>query len=445
MENSMTTGTPWKRVLSFSIPVFVGLLLQQLYNTVDTIVVGNFASEEALAAVGTTASMITLFLAAAVGFSTGAGVITAQYFGAGQKERMKETSAVAVTFLLVMGIIVTVLGLLLGRVILSGFLDVPDSFLDIAVRYFNIYCLGLVFQFGYNIVAGLLRSVGDSKASMYFLLIAAIVNIVLDVIFVAGLHWGASGAAAATGISQAFSCIVSFVYMNRKYPFFHFGIHDFKWDGKDIRMILRMDFPIVLQQMLIGVGIMAIQRAVNSFGQSMTASFTVGSRIEMYVQMPLNSFNMALGTFVGQNIGAGKKERIAVGVKQTLILSLVITLVMSAVVYLFQGQIIRLFALSSDAEFYCRQHLTLIAAAFILQSVYLPLCGVFQGAGDGFAVTRTAIFALCVRVLTTYTLGNLPFMGYRIVWWNIMFGFLTGCIIAWTHYLRGTWKTKTIV
>ena len=196
MESSMITGTPWKKVLSFSIPVFIGLLLQQLYNTVDTIVVGNFASEEALAAVGTTASMITLFLAAAVGFSTGAGVITAQYFGAGEKERMKETSAVAVTFLLVMGIVVTVLGLLSGRAILSGFLDVPEDFLDIAVRYFNIYCLGLVFQFGYNVVAALLRSVGDSKASMYFLLIAAVVNIVLDLVFVAGLHWGASGAAA---------------------------------------------------------------------------------------------------------------------------------------------------------------------------------------------------------------------------------------------------------
>ena len=443
MESSMITGTPWKKVLSFSIPVFIGLLLQQLYNTVDTIVVGNFASEEALAAVGTTASMITLFLAAAVGFSTGAGVITAQYFGAGEKERMKETSAVAVTFLLVMGIVVTVLGLLSGRAILSGFLDVPEDFLDIAVRYFNIYCLGLVFQFGYNVVAALLRSVGDSKASMYFLLIAAVVNIVLDLVFVAGLHWGASGAAAA--ISQAFSCIASFAYMNRKYPVFRFGIHDFKWNGKDIRMILRMGFPIVLQQMLVGVGIMAIQRAVNSYGQSMTASFTVGSRIEMYVQMPLNSFNMALGTFVGQNIGAGKNERIAVGVRQTLVLSLVITAVISTAVYLFQSQIIHLFALSPDATVYCRQHLTIIAAAFLLQSVYLPLCGVFQGAGDGFAVTRTAIFALCVRVLTTYTLGNLPFMGYKIVWWNILFGFLAGCIIAWTHYLRGTWKNKAVV
>lgn len=407
--------------------------------------VGNFASEEALAAVGTTVSMITLFLAAATGFSAGAGVLTAQYFGAGQKERMKEASAVAVTFLVALGIVAAALGLLFGRVILSGFLDVPDEFLEIAVRCFSIYCLGMVFQFGYNIVAALLRSVGDSKASMYFLLIAAIVNIVLDLIFVAGLHWGASGAAAATGISQGFSCIVSFVYMNRKYSYFHFGIRDFKWDNKDIQMILRMGFPIVLQQMVIGVGIMAIQRAVNSFGQSMTASYTVGSRMEMYVQMPLNSFNMALGTFVGQNIGAGKKERIAVGVRQTLVLSLVITVVMSVVVYLLQGQIIHLFALGPDAEFYCRQHLTLIVVAYILQSVYLPLCGVFQGAGDGFAVTRTAVLALSVRVLTTYTLGSLPFMGYRIVWWNMMFGFITGCTVTWIHYLRGTWKNKAIV
>lgn len=445
IRNSMVSGTPWKQVIAFSIPVFIGLLLQQLYNTVDTIVVGNFANEEALAAVGTTASMITLFLAAAIGFSTGAGVITAQYFGADKKEELRDTSAVAITFLLAVGIGATILGLIFGRTILSGFLGVPDNFLDVAVSYFRIYCLGLIFQFGYNIVAALLRSIGDSKASMYFLLIAAIVNVILDIILVAGFQMGVEGAAIATDISQIFACLASFGYMNKKYPFLRFGLKNIRWDANYIKLILKMGFPIVLQQMLVGLGIMAIQRAVNSFGQSMTASFTVGSRVEMYVQMPLNSFNMALSTYVGQNIGAGKNDRIKIGVNQTLILSLLTTLVMSILVIALKEPITRLFGISSEANLYCRQHLTLIAFAFVLQSVYLPLCGVFQGAGDGFAVTRTAICALSVRVLTTYTLGKIPFIGYRIIWWNIMFGFLAGFIIAWNHYLGGKWRNKVIV
>lgn len=177
----------------------------------------------------------------------------------------------------------------------------------------------------------------------------------------------------------------------------------------------------------------------------MTASFTVGSRVELYIQMPLNSFNMALSTYVGQNIGAGNENRIKVGINQTLILSLLTTVLMSVVVLLFKNPIIQLFGISRDAEMYCSQHLTLIAFAFLLQSLYLPLCGVFQGAGDGFAVTLTAMSALFVRVFTTYTLGNFAFMEYRIVWWIIMFGFLTGFIVSWIHYLSGKWKTKVIV
>lgn len=260
----MTTGTPWKNILIFSIPIFIGILLQQLYNTVDTIVVGNFTSEEALAAVGTTASMITLFLATAVGFSTGAGVIIAQYFGADKKEELRTTSSVAITFLMILRIISTIVGILFSRIILSEFLGVPNEFLDIAVTYFNIYCLGMIFQFGYNVIAAIHRSVGDSKASMYFLLIAAIVNVILDLFFVAVLDLGAAGAAIATDISQVFSCVASFYYLNKKYPLFKFGFKDIKLNTNDVKLILKMGFPIVLQQMLVGLGIMAIQRAVNS-------------------------------------------------------------------------------------------------------------------------------------------------------------------------------------
>lgn len=445
MEKKMTGGTPWKQILVFSIPVFVGLLLQQLYNTVDTIVVGNFASEAALSAVGTTGSLTFLFLAIANGFSAGAGVLTSQYFGAGENEEMKKAASVSITLLMLMGVAATVSGLITGRPALKYLLAVPDSFLDIAITYFAIYCLGLIFQFGYNIVASLLRSVGDSKASMYFLLIASVVNIGLDLLFVAVFKMGAAGAAIATDISQALSCVAAFAYMYRKYPAFRFKKSDFGLDREVIGQIARMGFPVTLQQMIAGLGIVFIQRAVNGYGQAMTASFTVGSRIEMYAQMPLNAFYMALATYVGQNIGAGNVERVKKGARQTIGLSLIVTAVIAAAILIFADQLIGLFGVSGQAMEYCRQHIRVTVLAFVLQCVYLPLFGVFQGAGDGFAITRTAAVALGIRVLTTYTLCYLPMFGYRIVWWNMVFGFAGGFIITWIHYLRGTWQQKSVI
>ena len=443
-ERKMTSGTPWKQILIFSLPVFIGLLLQQLYNTVDTIIVGNYASEAALSAVGTTGSLTFLFLAVANGFSTGAGVLTSQYYGAGRYEEMRKAGGVSVSLLIVMGAVATILGLIAGRTALTYLLAVPENFRDIAVTYFLVYCLGLIFQFGYNIVAALLRSVGDSKASMYFLLIASIVNIGLDLLFVAVFKMGAAGAAIATDISQALSCIAAFIYMYRKYPVFRFGREDFRLDGEIISQIARMGFPVTLQQMIAAFGILFIQRAVNGYGQTMTASFTVGSRIELYAQMPLNSFYMALATYVGQNIGAGNLDRVRKGARQTMLLSFIVTIIIAGLILVYSEQLIRLFGISDQAAELCRQHLKVTVMAFVLQSVYLPLFGVFQGAGDGFAITRTAAVALGIRVLTTYTLCHLPLFGYRIVWWNMMFGFIGGFIITWVHYLRGTWQNKRL-
>ena len=445
MERNMTGGTPWKQILVFSLPVFAGLVLQQLYNTVDTIVVGNYAGEAALSAVGTTGSLTFLFLAVANGFAAGAGVLVSQYFGAGNREQMRKTAAVAVTLLLLMGAAATVFGLAVSLPAMKYLLAVPDDFLDIAVTYFRIYCLGLLFEFGYNIVASLLRSVGDSKAGMYFLLLSSLVNIGLDLLFVAVFRLGAAGAAVATDISQGLSCIASFVYMYRRYPAFRFRRSELRPDGTIIRQISATGFPVTLQQMIAALGTVFIQRAVNGYGQAMTASYTVGSRIEMYAQMPINAFYMALATFVGQNIGAGRIDRVKQGARQTILLCLLVTAAIAAVILPFGDRIIRLFGVSGQAMEYCQAHIRVTVLAFVLQCMYLPLFGVFQGAGDGFAITRTAVVALGIRVLTTYTLCNLPLFGYRIVWWNMVFGFTGGFIITWIHYLRGTWQRKSIV
>lgn len=442
---SMTEGTPWKHILMFALPVLAGSLLQQLYNTVDSIVVGNFSGEDALSAVGTTGSFTFLFLAVAMGFSAGNGVIVAQHYGAGDERQVRANASTGILLLMGMGALSAILGIVVSRTAYTYLVGVPEDFLELTLQYFRIYAVGLVFQFGYNIFSSILRAVGDSAATLYFLLIASVVNIVLDLVFVAGFHWGIVGAALATDIAQAGSFIAAYLYMIRRYPIFHFRLREFTWDFGLAKKTMKTGFPIALQLIIVSFGLTFIQRAVNGFGQAMTASFTVGQRIEMYMNLPCNAFQTTLATYTGQNIGAGKMDRVKKGARQALAMSFLLTLCISACVWLFNGSIVSLFGLSDQAAVYCHAHLRTIALINIVLSLYIPLFGVFQGANHGGAPTIVATGALGMRVFVTYLFRYSSIFGYAIIWWNGMFGFGVGFLIAWTYYLSGRWQRNAVV
>ncbi|MBR2779607.1 MAG: MATE family efflux transporter [Firmicutes bacterium] len=441
-EKSLIQGEPWKLILAFAVPVLLGQLLQQLYNTVDTIIVGQYAGEAALAAVGTSHSLVMFFLSLANGFSAGAGVIIAQQFGRGAYDEMRRTAAGSIGLMLFMGLAATVAAILAARPVLGGLMAASESFLAMAVMYFRIYALGLLFQFGYNIVAAVLRAVGDSKATLYFLLIASGANILLDLLFVAALNMSVAGAALATGIAQLGSMAAAFFYMFRKYEIFRFKRTDLHFDPAVWKSVLTVGFPMALQQMIVSMGFFLLQRAVNEFGQAMTASFTVGQRLEVYMLMPASSLQITMATYTGQNIGAGRMDRIRTGIRQTIGISFLGTAVLSLLAFVFSDPLIRLFSISEDAFFYCHQHLRFTAVAMLLFSLYFPVLGLFQGAGDAMAATLVATTALTMRVLSTYTLRNVPAFGYRIIWMNIMFGFTFAFLVTWIHYFRGSWKHK---
>lgn len=436
----MNSGAPWKHVLRFALPVLAGSLLQQLYSTVDAIVVGNFSGEAALSAVGTTGSFAFLFLAVAMGFSAGNGVVVAQYYGAGDQKEVRANASTGILFLMVLGAAAAVLGLVIARPAYVHLVNVPEDYLELTLLYFRIYAIGLLFQFGYNIFSSILRAVGDSAATLYFLLIASVLNIVLDLAFVAGLKWGVAGAAIATDISQAASFIAAYVYMTKKYPVFRFTLQEYKWDGRRIAKTVKIGFPIALQLVIVSMGLTLIQRAVNGFGQAMTASFTVGQRIEMYLNLPCNAFQTTMATYAGQNIGAGKMDRVKLGMRQTLLISLAMTVCISGAVWLLSGHIITLFGLSDQAAVYCLDHLHTVAFINIILSLYIPLFGVFQGANHSGFPTIVACCALSIRVIVTYLFRYSPFLGYSIIWWNGLFGFGVGCAISWLYYLSGKWQ-----
>ena len=435
-------GAPWKGILRFAIPVFIGLLLQQLYNTADTIIVGNFESEDAMSAVGATAVLTMAFLAFANGFSAGAGVIIAQLFGADKKEELRKNACTSLILLLVMGAICTGIALAINRLMLQYVLKTPADLLEMAVEYFKVYALGLIFQFGYNIVAAILRGVGDSNATMYFLLVAAIINVGLDIVFVAVLRLGVLGAALATDISQAGCCIAAVIYMVARYPIFRWKLKEITFKWRLAWNALKMGFPMALQQFIVAIGFVFLQRAVNGYGKFMTASFTVAMRVETYIQLPASSLQVTQATYTGQNLGADKIERVSKGAKQTFIMSELITLVLSVAVLIFAKQLALLFNLSEEAADYCITHIRTTAILLPLLAAYFPILGLFQGADNGFKATIVATMALLTRVVTTYTLCYLPFMDYRIIWWNTAFGWGVGCTITWCFYFHGGWKKK---
>ena len=441
----MTEGTPWKHILLFSLPVLAGSLLQQLYNTVDTIIVGKYLGEDALSAVGTTGSFAFLFLALATGFSAGNGVVVAQHYGAKNEQKVRANASTGILFLMILGVISAVIAFLSARPAYTYILNVDKSILELTVGYFRWYALGLIFQFGYNIFSAILRAVGDSAATLYFLLISSVLNIGLDFLFVAVFKWGVAGAAIATGISQAVSFVAAYIYMSKKYPLFNFRLNEYKWDSKLVWATVKVGFPISLQLIVVSCGLSLIQRAVNDFGKVMTASFTVGQRIEMYLNLPCNAFQTTLATYTGQNIGAVKMERIKTGVRQTLTISLIMTVMISAVIWIFAGNIITLFNLSEQSSEYCLSHLRAIALINIVLSMYIPIFGVFQGSNHSFLPMIVAAAALGMRVFVTYLFRYSGFLGHTIIWWNGIFGFGMGFLITWSCYLSGVWKKNTAI
>lgn len=436
----MVEGAPWKHILRFAVPVLLGALLQQLYTTADAVIVGNYAGQAALAAVGTTETFDFFLLTLSIGFSAGSGVVVAQYFGAGDKERMRAHASTGILLLLGMGIVSSFLGITVSRAAFIHLVAVPEDILEMTLLYFRIYAVALFFQYGYNICAALLRAVGDSAATLYFLIIASVINIALDILFIAYFHWGVAGAAVATALAELGSFAAAYIYMMRKYPLFRFRLSEYTWNTAMAKKMLTVGFPIALQMIIVSLGLTFIQRAANGFGQVMTASFAVGTRAEMYMNFPAHAFQTTLATYTGQNIGAGRMDRVRSGAVQALLMSLGVTLLISGFVYYYADTIPELFGLGDQAEAYCHDHLQTIAFVNIILSAYVPLFGLFQGTNHTGIPTLVATGALSVRVLVTYIFRFSVYFGHAIIWTNGLFGFGMGFLITWSYYLSGRWQ-----
>lgn len=443
---SLTEGTPWKGILVFAIPIALGSILQQLYNTVDTIAVGNFVGQDALSAVGACAFLTALYLAIALGFSLGASVLAAQFYGAKDEDNLKKCFSTSILLLGGMGIVMTFFAFLTNSLWLRYLIAVPESLYNMALLYINVYVAGLFFQFIYNIIAALLRALGDSKASLYFLLISSVVNIVLDTVLIGYLHMGVAGAAIATNVSQLFAMVASIIYMNKKYPALRISKESLKFDGLMARSVLKTGLPMAIQQAVVSCGFMFIQRLVNSYGPSMTASYTVAMRIEFYVLIPTQALQNTFATYSGQNWGAGNIKRILSGLKQTIWMACMISAVICMATYLFAAPLIQIFGISGEAAEYCIQHIHVACFAIMLFAIYFPCLGLYQGVGKGFFATIIATVVLVSRVVLAYSMSSIPWIDSAALWWCEPFSYMIVIIINYIYFFKGSWRqNRTIV
>ena len=445
MTKDLTRGAPWKLILQFALPIMLGNLLQQLYNTADTIIVGNFEGQQALSAVGACASLTILFTALALGFSIGAGVLISQYFGAGRTEELRRYAATAIVLMLAMGLVMSAIGLLSAKLLLRGFLGTPETLLPQAVLYFRIYAAGLVFQFGYNIAAALLRALGDSRATLYFLLVSSLLNVVLDLLFVAALGMGVAGAAIATVISQLASCVIGFWYMHRKYELLRFCARELRLEPAAAGRILRVGLPMALQQSIVSCGFLFLQKLVNFYGESMIASYTVASRMENILMIPIIGIQSTMATYAGQNMGARLPERVSRGLGQGVLVSLFMTLALCVCQIAGISLIIGAFRLDEAAAEICRLHLFASAVSIPIFAVYFPANGMFQGVGEGFHATFYALMALGLRVVFAYSLHKTAAFGYTAIWWSQAMAWTLTLVVCYAHFFRGKWKEKSLI
>ncbi|PKP32047.1 MAG: MATE family efflux transporter [Bacteroidetes bacterium HGW-Bacteroidetes-16] len=441
----LTTGKEGRRILNFAIPMLLGNVLQQMYNVVDSIIIGKVLGKEALAAVGANFPLIFALISFVVGIAIGATVIIAQYYGAKQMDMVKRTIDTLYIFMFFASIVLTIIGISFSESIFR-FIDLPEEVVPLAVSYFNIYAIGFVFFFGFQGTSAILRGLGDSKTPLYFLVVSTIINIGLDVLFVVIFHWGIEGVAAATVIAQAGAFLSIVWYLNKYHKFLDFSPLKMKFDREIFKKSLQIGLPSGFQQTAVAIGFLALYRIVNTFGTPTVAAYSVATRIDSFATMPAMAFSAAISTFVGQNIGANKNERIGKGLKATLLMISVLALTISACTVIFAEPLMRLFTNKEDYEVVAIgvSYLQIVSPFYMVFSMMFIFNGALRGAGDTLFPMFITIMALWIIRLPLSYLLSLHF-GAIGIWWGIPIAWAFGVLASSLYYKTGRWKKKAVV
>lgn len=434
----MTVGSPAGHIVLFALPLLAGSFLQQLYNMVDSWVVGNYVGDAALAAVGVGFPVIFMFTSLFMGIANGGTVVISQYYGAGKLDRVHDAVDTIYTAFVAAALPVTLLALALVKPLLAVLRVDPAAYHE-AWAYLMIVCGGLVGTIGYNTNAGILNGLGNSRTTLLFLSVAAVMNIGLDLALVLLAGWGVVGVAVGTVVSQTFSWLFGLFYINRRYP--QIAIHPFcfRFDRVLFRQVMTIGLPAGLQMSLVSLGAMAVMSKVNSYGKAFTAAYNVGSRLDQMAFLAVQSLTNAVTAFVGQNTGAKKPERVRRGVRAAAAMSAGWCLAMTALLTALAPQLVGAFSPEADVIRSGVSYLRCIMPFYVLFGTFYILNGAMRGAGDSvFPMVNVLLSLILVRVPVVYLLANR--FGPGAMYYGIGIGWCVGFTLCVIYYLSGRWK-----
>lgn len=444
LKGSMITGNPTKALIAFTLPMVGGNLFQQFYNIVDSIIVGNVVGEDALAAVGASTAITMLFVMVAIGTGIGCSVVISQLFGANQLAKMKTAISTALLSILGFSVFLSVLGMVINKGILQ-LMGTPDNIFAEASDYLQIYFYGFVFLFLYNAFSAIFNALGDSTKPLLFLMFSSILNIGLDLFFVAKLQMGVQGAAWATLISQAISAVLSFSFLMKKLR----KIETESFKRYDIDMLKRMvtvAIPTIVQQSIVSVGMLLIQSVVNRFGSTFMAGYTAAIKIEGIAITPMVAVGNAASTYVAQNMGAKKPERIGEGYRICLMMAAGIGAFIAIFLHFAGEEVVGMFmnsSTSAEAISIGAEYLSIVSMFYFVMGLMNVSNGILRGAADMKWFLACSLCNLATRVILTYALAGVT--AGKIIMWANPIGWLVGLVIAVFRYFQGGWKKRVLI
>lgn len=446
----MTVGRPWEKILLFTIPMLMGNIAQQLYNTVDSVVVGKYVGDNALAAVGSAGPILNLLIVLFVGISMGASIMVAQYFGARDRKGLSHTIGNCIVLTIIASVFVMIVGTLAARPLLE-LLNTPESIIDWCTSYLRILFIsagGLAF---YNILSGVLRGLGDSVSALVYLVIASLLNIVLDLVFVAKIGLGVDGVAYATAIAQTISAILCMRKLYSMKALFDVKLEYIRWNRKYGMGIIKLGIPSGITQAIISMSMIAVQSLTNSFGEMFIAANVVVMRVDGFAMLPNFSFGTAMTIYAGQNVGAKQHDRVTQGAKQGTILALSCSAVITGVILLFGKKLMGIFTNTPELVELSMRMMCILAVGYIAMAVLQSLSGVMRGAGDTMTPMWISIIqTVCLRVPLAYVMCYLtrsaqyPKGRQECIFISLLTAWLLATAITCFFYIKGNWKNKAV-
>lgn len=449
-QTDMTVGKPWEKIVIFTIPMLIGNIAQQLYSTVDSIVVGKYVGDNALAAVGSASPILNLLLVLFIGISMGTSIMVSQYFGAKDRENLSRTIGSTITLTAVASVIIMILGIFTIRPLLR-LLNTPASIIDWCASYLMILIVGIMGVAYYNMFCGILRGLGDSLSALIYLLVATVINIVLDLYFVAGLKMGVAGVALATVVAQMVSAILCLFKLRRMSDVFDLKFKYLKPNRENIVTILRLGLPSGITQAIFSMAMVVVQSLTNSFGEMVIAANVIIMRVDGFAMMPNFSFGTAMTTYAGQNVGAHEIDRVHKGAKQGTMIAAGTSAVITGLILLFGKYLMGIFTNTSELVDLSANMMKILAVGYIAMAVTQSLSGVMRGAGDTMTpMWISMVTTVLIRVPLAYGIAyftrtaELPMGRYECIWISLLMSWVLGAVFTVIFYRIGKWKGKAL-